>query len=97
MATNLPPLQAHLLSVLTALYVREPASSLRSLWHSCGILCPSEAQLGPPSIRDAPWASLCYRSAWDLPSVRDGPWTSPRSKLQAHLIADNDDCSAAQS
>ena len=48
----------------------------------CGILVafcgPSEAQLGPPS-------------------VRDGPGTSPRSKLQAHLIADNDDCSAAQS
>ena len=48
----------------------------------CGILVafcgPSEAQLGPPSVRDGPWTSLCYRSAWDLPSVRNGPWTSPQ-------------------
>ena len=32
------------------------------------LLCPSEAQLGPP---------LSYGWAWGLPSVRDGPWTSP--------------------
>ena len=55
MATNLAPLLTHRLSVLTALNVREPASSLRSLWHSVVPL------------------------------------------LQACLVADTDDCSAAKS